>query len=145
MITPENRQPGKEASLLCPSYLAKPGVRLFGIVRADGRVSFLQQPLVIDATFVAAARRGRPPEERFRFAGKCVRNGCHQWSEAKQVCTLVDRLIDQLEKTAVENLPGCPIRSRCRWFHQRGATACAQCDEVIRHHEMTFLETTIDS
>ncbi|RAJ92504.1 hypothetical protein LX87_04834 [Larkinella arboricola] len=140
MTPSEQRQPGKEDSLLCPSYLAKPGAQLFGLVNAEGRISYLRHPITIDATFVQAARAGRPAEERFRFAGKCIQNGCHQWSDAKQACALVDRLIDQMEKTAEASLPACPIRSRCRWFRQRGQTACAQCDEVIRHKEITFID-----
>lgn len=143
MNQPEPRQPGKEGSLLCPSYLAKPGAQLFGIVNSDGRISYLRQAVSIDATFVETAREGRPPEERFRFAGKCIKNGCHQWSDTKQACTLVDHLITQMEKAVAESLPDCPIRNRCRWFHQRGQTACAQCDEVIRHHEMSFPDTTM--
>lgn len=136
-----HRKPGKEESLLCPSYIAKPGAQLFGIVNAENRISYLPQPITIDATFVEAAREGRPAEERFRFAGKCIQNGCHQWNDARKACSLVDRLIEQLEKTVQAALPDCPIRDRCRWFRQRGETACAQCDEVIRHNEMAFLDT----
>ncbi|MGA0558059.1 hypothetical protein ACO2Q8_15475 [Larkinella sp. VNQ87] len=136
MDTVENQQPGKEGFLLCPSYIAKPGAQLFGILNAEGRVSFLRQPIPIDHTFVEAAREGRPAEERFRFAGKCVRTGCHQWSKSRQACTLVERLLEN--RVSSSALPDCPIRNRCRWFHQRAETACQSCNEVIRHHEMSF-------
>ena len=124
-------------SRLCPSYVARPGARLLGIVGADGRVTLLKTPIRIDATFVAEARRGRPPEERFRFSGTCIERGCHQWEEGAKRCSLADRLISaQPASTAPAD---CPIRSRCRWFAQRGWAACAICLDVIRHAETARL------
>ncbi len=127
-------------SLLCPSYVAKPGAQLLGIVGANGRVSFLKTPIRIDATFVDEARRGRPAEERFRFAGKCIQNGCHQWNNERGLCSLTDRLIARIGQPANGPVPDCPIQSRCRWFAQRGRLACANCDEVIRHTETASLD-----
>ena len=133
-------------SLLCPSYVAKPGAALLGIVDADGRVSFLKTPIRIDNTFVAEARRGRPPEERFRFTGKCIQSGCHQWDNDNHQCSLVDRLIAGFERATDVSIPDCPIRSRCRWFAQRGRAACVNCNDVVRHAEVMHVnESAIQS
>jgi hypothetical protein len=61
-----NTQESKSSEhLLCPSYVAKPGASLFGIVQADGKVDYLPEPIQIDKTFVEETKKGRPAEERF--------------------------------------------------------------------------------
>ena len=116
------------ADRLCPSTTAGPGTALIGIVGADGRVGILGRPLPVDAEFLARARRGRAPEQRFRFAGACVRSDCRQWSDGR--CGVIDRVL-AITGEADRPLPPCGIRGRCRWFAQRGGPACHACPEVV--------------
>lgn len=126
----------KSESLLCPSYVSKPGAKLFGIQNSNGKIDYLQQPITVDETFVSTAKMGRPAEERFRFAGKCVEKGCHQWNIASQQCGLVGAIIERMNEP-LSNAPlHCPIRSRCRWYAQKGMQACANCNDVIRNLEI---------
>ena len=124
------------ASLLCPSSIAKPGAELFGVQDAAGHIEYLDEPIVIDKTFVDVARQGRAPEERFRFASNCAKNGCGHWAGEGTVCGLVGKIVDAMNRKAEAELVACPIRDRCRWYHQQGATACASCDEVVRNLRM---------
>ncbi|MFD2573216.1 hypothetical protein ACFSUS_21415 [Spirosoma soli] len=124
------------ASLLCPSSIAKPGADLFGVVDDTGHVEYLEQPVTVDETFVDAARQGRAPEERFRFASNCIKKGCMQWDANSAGCGLVGKIVEVMNQKAEQALPACPIRQRCRWYHQQGALACANCDEVVRNIRM---------
>ena len=63
--------------LMCPSYKCAPGAMLIGIVQRDGTVSFLGNPIHVDEQFVQITHRGRPAENRFRFAGACGQGACH--------------------------------------------------------------------
>lgn len=90
-------------TLLCPSYFAKSGAELFGVVNKEGRVEYLDESIKVDQTFVDAAQRyedetGRAADERFRFAGKCIKGGCHQWSLESASCSLVGRIIEAMNK-----------------------------------------------
>lgn len=138
----------KEKSLQCPSYIAKPGADLFGIVSLDGKVEYLPEPIKIDKTFVEAAQvyeeaTGRAAEERFRFSGKCIQGGCDQWSIEHASCSLVGRVIEAMNKKAEreEFLAPCAISTNCRWYSQQGALACANCNEIIRNIEKERLAT----
>jgi len=130
----------EDNSLLCPSYVAKPGAQLFGIVNGNGFIDYLKTTIEIDEAFVEEAHKGRPPEQRFRFAGKCAKNGCKQWDGKQGACGLIDNIITMNERVETEVLQTCAIRERCRWFAQRGATACANCNDVIRNLERELLE-----
>jgi hypothetical protein len=89
--------------------------------------------LPIDAGFLPAVATHGPPERRFRFSSRCVEEDCSQWEDGR--CGLIDRVIgcvataDALETPAT--LPRCGIRASCRWWRQRGASACAVCPLVI--------------
>ena len=116
--------------ILCPSSVCREGAILIGIVRRDGRVAFSANEIVVNSEFVQIARTGRTPEKRFRFAGRCIENGCAQWTGSR--CGVIDSLSPLIEKPLDETeLPRCSIRSQCRWFHQIGADACAICPDVI--------------
>ncbi|AQG80141.1 hypothetical protein [Spirosoma montaniterrae] len=121
------------ASLLCPSSIAKPGAELFGIQNESGHIEYLDESIVIDQTFVETARRGRAPEERFRFASNCAKNGCGHWTGEGTGCGLVGKIVEAMNRKADVPLVACAIRDRCRWFHQQGKLACANCDEVVRN------------
>ncbi len=129
-----------KTSLSCPSYIAKNGAELFGIINSDGQVHYLSESIKIDDDFVDEANKGRKPEERFRFAGKCIEKGCKQWVSETKECGLTQKLVRTFNKSiSLENLPNCPIRQKCRWFAQEQELACANCSEVFRNKEaMSF-------
>ena len=121
---------------LCPSARCDEGALLFGVVQATGAVSLLAEPLEVDQDFVAAARQGRAPEARFRFAAPCQCSACPNWQA--QRCTVIDDVLLELgDQTLAEQtlagqaLPTCSLRPRCRWYEQLGASACAACPLVI--------------
>lgn len=116
-------------SVLCPSSVCKEGAILIGIVRRDGRIAYSADEIVVNSEFVQIARSGRPPEKRFRFAGKCIQTGCQQWTGSR--CGVIDSLSTVPRTVDESNLPECSIRPRCRWFLQSGASACAICPDVI--------------
>lgn len=119
-----------KSDALCPSARCKPGALLLGVVGVDGNVAVTGEEFVVDDDFVRVARAGRTPEKRFRFADTCVRSGCLHWKQG--ACGLIDVV---LSRAPAENPPSelrpCVIRSRCRWYLQRGATACGGCPTVI--------------
>jgi hypothetical protein len=118
--------------LLCPSARCEEGASLLGIVQGDGTVAFTPDELTIDAAFVAAARRGRKPEARFRFASPCQRRRCAQWTGER--CGVVDAVLRGIADSGLEiagSLPACSIRAHCRWFRQSGAEACRACAFVV--------------
>jgi hypothetical protein len=125
---PADEAPAAADDRLCPSARAEPGSALIGMVGADGRVGMLNRPLPVDDDFLAAATRGRAPEKRFRFAGRCVRSACRQWSDGR--CGVIDRVL-AITGDVGRPLPPCAIRARCRWFAQTGAAACGACPEVV--------------
>ena len=128
-------------ALFCPSYVAKSGAALFGIVNAEGKTQLLAQPVEIDSTFVEEAKKGKPAEERFRFAGRCVEGGCGHWVGSEKRCGLAEIVIHTYQKP-LENAPVfCPIRHNCRWFAQEKELACANCTEVFRNQELQFFKT----
>lgn len=128
-------------SLLCPSYVAMPNAELFGVVGRSGEVVFLKESIVIDEIFIEETKKGRPAEERFRFAGKCVKKMCKHWVNDNQECGLVEKLIHINNKPISKNLQECPIRLECRWYAQEKELACANCKEVFRNNESRLPET----
>ncbi|HEV7381323.1 MAG TPA: hypothetical protein VGN64_16105 [Dyadobacter sp.] len=122
--------------LLCPGYISKPGAKLFGIQNGEGKIDYLRQTITIDQTFVDSAQQGRPAEERFRFAGKCIEKGCHQWDDTSHQCGLAGAIIERMNSPLSNAPKHCPIRNRCRWFAQRGMDACANCNDIIRNLEV---------
>ena len=120
---------------LCPSGRALPGSVLLGVVGADGRVGYVRPELVVDQEFIDRAEAAGALEERFRFAEPCVEHHCGHWSGGCcQLVGQVERAVEPREQTRVTlaTLPRCAIRSRCRWFEQRGAEACRVCPLVLR-------------
>jgi len=114
--------------LLCPSSKMMPGSRVLGVVREDGMVQFLRKEVIVDEAFMAAAAEGRNPRKRFRFSNTCVQKGCKQWEQGQ--CGVVEATIEA-ELPMADALPECGIRESCRWFDQRGDTACRMCAEII--------------
>lgn len=136
----KNNETPQPQNLLCPSYVAKPGASLFGIIQADGKVDYLPEALEVDKKFVDEAQKGRTPETRFRFAGTCAKSGCGQWDKKEHNCSLVGRIVKALDKPIQAATQDCPIRTKCRWFAQQGALACANCNEIMRNFETQLVE-----
>ncbi|MBP1823055.1 hypothetical protein [Mycobacterium sp. OAE908] len=118
---------------LCPSAPAKPGAILLGLVTPNGQIAYLTPQMRIDEDFVDVAAKGRSPEKRFRFASTCVEAGCAQWTGSR--CGVIEAAVAEAGGQAIDSedssLPKCSIRSRCRWFHQRGRDACGVCPLII--------------
>ena len=114
----------------CPSARCTVGSRVMGVVQHDGTVAYLHKPIAVDADFVEIATRGRPPEERFRFADKCAEGGCSQWTGSR--CGVSDRIVRHFADDATRSgkIPECGLRPTCRWFRQNGLDACTVCPLV---------------
>jgi hypothetical protein len=95
----------------------------------SGRLAYVSSPGTIDADFVTEAKRRGRPESRFRFSGPCVEEACPQWTGCG--CGVVDMLVAEETPASDEGLPPCGIRRTCRWFFERGASACAVCPAVV--------------
>jgi hypothetical protein len=116
--------------LLCPSGpIDEPKARVLGVIDADGRLQFAEQPIVIDERFKELAKKGRNPNLRFRFVTPCIQNACRHWQEGR--CVVADIVTDEMSAPETDPLPPCPVRASCRWFHQRGEAACRICPEVV--------------
>ncbi|MFJ9611940.1 hypothetical protein ACIRS1_36970 [Kitasatospora sp. NPDC101176] len=126
---------GARTGATCPSSTCSPGHLLLGIVRPDGTVAALRQPITVDAEFAerAAAPGRRPAESRFRFAGPCVGAACRQWEDER--CSLGDALAQAGRESGAADtdapLPPCAIRPTCRWWLQGGPAACHVCTRVV--------------
>ena len=121
----------KDDRIMCPSAMCEPGTQLLGIVGQNGKVTLLEEPILLDKTFVSMARQGRAPEKRFRFTTPCIEKGCQQWKSGR--CGVGDEVIAALTTQASDqvDLVKCGIRSRCRWYSQSGAAACSVCTDVL--------------
>lgn len=118
--------------ILCPSAMCEPGVKLLGIVGKDGRVSLLEEAILVDKTFASIAHQGRTPEKRFRFTTPCLKKACQQWKNER--CSVGDEVISALsseEPSDQTSLPKCGIRNNCRWYNQSGEKACLICRDVV--------------
>jgi hypothetical protein len=118
---------------LCPSSRCEDGNTLLGIVNAEGRIDFIAEPMVIDATFVAVAREGRPAEQRFRFSSPCLKRGCEKWDgERCGVAKILhERGPELLPPDNASALPRCSIRANCRWHGEYGDPICYTCSWVV--------------
>lgn len=120
---------GEDAPALCPSTRAEPGAAVIGVLGADGRVQYLKDWLAIDQPFIDDVSKDGRPEQRFRFAGRCVEGGCSQWTGSR--CGVIDKVSQMIPPDGEHSVPACAIRSACRWFRQSGPDACHVCPMVI--------------
>lgn len=124
---------GEQKMKTCPSRACEVGVHLLGVMTESGRLAFVSPQVRVDAGFVSRAKasaNGRP-EQRFRFSGPCIEDGCPQWTGDR--CAVADVVISEVRSAATDRrrLPACAIRRTCRWYAQRGPAACAVCPEVV--------------
>jgi len=123
---------------LFPSSPSHAATRLIGVVGEGRRVAPVVPAPPVDRDFLEAARPHGPLETRFRFASPCAENGCRQWTGSG--CGVIERVLDALAApqnaeamagSKAQGLPRCSIRGRCRWFAQRGPSACFGCRFVV--------------
>ncbi len=124
---------GSNSAKLCPSSRCEVGNNLLGIVNAEGRIDFIAAPFTIDATFVAAAKEGRTPEQRFRFSSPCLKRGCEKWDGERcgVAKILSERGPELLPPDTASELPRCSIRPACRWHGEHGDSICYTCSWVV--------------
>lgn len=120
---------------LCPSSTCHSGALLLGVVGNDKKVGMLDTPIRMDDEFAKKANANGDAEKRFRFAGKCVKCGCAQWTGSS--CGIMDELAmaNHLLEVIDANLPFCSIRQDCRWYSQEGAKACMICPYVVTNNK----------
>src|ERR1044071_2709470 len=118
--------PGERA---CPSSTLDNATNLLGVIGGDGRVHFVCPPLPLDDEFRRRAAASGRPEQRFRFAGPCLEDGCGQWTGTR--CGVIDALLAEGGCESEAELKRCAIRRVCRWFAQRGPEACRVCPLVV--------------
>ncbi|MEU1283398.1 hypothetical protein [Kitasatospora sp. NPDC005856] len=119
------------AGLLCPSAPAEPaGSVLIGVVSGTPgapRVVPTTHAVPVTLEIIELARPASPGEV-FRFAGDCHESRCvHFRNAACQIAARGTVLLDEV----VDRLPPCPIRARCRWFHQEGPALCRRCPQIV--------------
>jgi len=122
------------SSRTCPSYSCQVGASLLGVMTSSGRLAFIEAPIKIDTEFIAQAREMGRPEARFRFSGPCIQAACPQWTGER--CAVADMVVEAEDSQAVlaspeSPLPACAIRGSCRWYAQRGESACRVCPLVV--------------
>jgi len=117
--------------LKCPSAKPSKSSELFGIVNDEGKVNYLKTPLKVSAEFIESVSSDTAPDQRFRFASKCIESGCKHWSNGSKACTLSNHIVSKFSQNS-EPLPFCAIRDACRWFAQDGPKACIGCAFVRR-------------
>jgi hypothetical protein len=120
----------EQETKLCPSAACSSSASLIGIVQGDNSVTLLNTPLRLNDEFVRKANEYGEPEKRFRFADKCVKNGCKQWTGKS--CGVMDELARANPSIKGDDeLPACIIRATCRWYSQEGGRACKICLFVV--------------
>jgi hypothetical protein len=121
----------------CPSAPPEPGSVLLGVVVAPGQIVYITpNPPVTQGMLDTFEKGGIAPENRLRFAGRCMEHRCVQWAGSR--CGLIDRVVDHFGGgDSTTPLPKCGIRNSCRWFAQQGRAACESCPEIIRKPEGT--------
>lgn len=120
--------------LMCPS--ADPdgaGATLFGLVVGTPdrpETAYLEQAQPVTPELLALAGPVDPTEV-FRFAARCIRQGCAHYDASRDTCRFGEKTV-RLAPVTVQQLPLCAIRVNCRWWHQEGASACMRCPQVVR-------------
>ncbi|MFB7617976.1 hypothetical protein [Kitasatospora sp. NPDC056181] len=117
--------------LLCPSAPAdSAGSVLIGVVSGTPGAPRVvptahAMPVTLEITELA---RPASPGEVFRFASACRTSGCVHFKQS--ACQIASRSAVVLDEV-VEELPRCPIRAQCRWFHQEGPSLCRRCPQIV--------------
>ena len=122
--------------MLCPSSNSEFSEFIIGIRKPNGTIAFLDQSLPVDKDVLEILKsHSVPAEQRFRFAGKCIKSGCQNWDSGN--CMIAKNLENYQEKLS-SPLPVCSIRTKCFWYAQQGPDICMICPRVVT--EITAME-----
>jgi hypothetical protein len=120
-----------ESPPFCPS--AQPymdGAVVLGVVGGTSEeppVAYLNTPQPVTEEILALAE-GIEATEVIRFAAPCAASACQHFDGAK--CKLATRVVNLLPM-AVDRLPPCHLRPKCRWWRQEGRAACMRCPIIV--------------
>jgi hypothetical protein len=114
----------------CPSARPDPGSVVFAVRTGDPDghgVRYLDR--TVATTLELLELTGEvDPREVFRFGAPCATSACAHFTGSR--CSLVQRIVDELPP-AVEDLPPCRLRARCRWFAEERGAACLRCPAIL--------------
>ena len=114
---------------LCPSSQPdKDNALVFGVVGGtveSPKIDYLKRSQPVDEIVPPSAVK---PTEMLRIASDCYEKGCLHFDGAD--CRLAARIVEQLP-TVTDTLPAYQIRSSCRWWQQKGKSACLRCLQVV--------------
>lgn len=122
------RRPSTET--WCPSARPDFGSVVFAVRTDDAEhhgVRYLSQALPVTQEILDLADPV-DPREVFRFGAPCATTGCVHFTGSR--CSLVQRIVEQTAP-AVDELPPCRLRARCRWFAEEGGAACLRCPVIL--------------
>jgi hypothetical protein len=130
----EGKGSNSDSQPLCPS--AQPEMEdsvVIGVVGGtaeDPRLAYLKEPRPVTDDLLALSGPVKPTEV-FRFAAPCAGGACQHFDGSD--CRLAKRTVSMLP-AAVNTLPPCRLRPRCRWWRQEGAAACMRCPVIVTEH-----------
>lgn len=75
------------------------------------------------------------PAEVFRVAAPCANGGCSHHDGATHSCTLVTRVVRELDPVA-DDYATCGIRATCVWWAQEGIKACVRCPQIATRNQV---------
>ncbi len=122
----------KELKYSCPSSVCHEDAMILGKVTNDGVVEIYDHPVAVTEELIQSLPEDTTPEKQYRFSGKCVESGCHQWNKGK--CGVIDKIYKMNEavlKTFEAPDIQCYLTPTCRWFHQIGSEACKVCPYIV--------------
>jgi hypothetical protein len=119
---------------LCPSAQPESAdVEVFAVIGGTAQapeVQYLDRTLPLTPTLQAMVAPLLPTEV-YRLSAPCAQGPqCWHFDEPRQVCRLAIRTV-RLTPVVVHKPPPCPIRSRCQWWQQEGASGCLRCPQVV--------------
>jgi hypothetical protein len=121
---------GKDLS--CPSAASDwEGAQLLGVVVGTAESPSLKyfKPRPVTAELLALAEPALP-EEVFRFVAPCRAGGCPQFRDGR--CGVAEAAVAHLPAaSSSSSLPRCSVRTQCRWWHEKGPSACRRCAFVV--------------
>lgn len=127
----ENNGDITDSQPFCPS--ARPETSdsvVFGVVGGtveEPRVGYLKDPRPVDNKTLALSEPVKPTEV-FRIAAPCASSACQHFESGD--CQLAKKIVSLLP-AAVDRLPRCRLRPKCRWWKQEGRAACMRCPLIV--------------
>ncbi len=127
MSTVEDTEQEKTVSW-CPSGAAdRPESVVLGVRSgADGGVSYLDEPLPA-AEVMSMVPEGIEPRRILRFASHCEATCANRVGSE---CGLINRISAVPAPPHAAAVPRCHLRTKCKWWQQKGVDACHRCPAV---------------